>query len=456
MVFCGVDIGTTSTKAVLLGRDGQVMDEAAVAAPAGDKGEVYWHEHFCRVMDFFASRGRFRGEEIACSVTGQGGSFVPTDARYQPVSPACSWTALAEEDTVRDLVGAFGEAAYYHLTGWPPHGWLAACKLRQMVQSERLPEETRWVATVPDFIYAQLTGDISTDITSAQITGLADFQGSQWSRDIAAWVGVREELLPPVVPHLGIVAEGVRTAWGKMTLATGSHDQYAAIEAAGLEKDKSVMLGTGTAWVINGRTGHPLLDDEPFLIHPGRDLRPGCYGFIVTLWQIGAGFDKLLNRLGVTPASLARIEDGLAGLDAPKGSVDVDLDAGMVKPAGDVPSSVRRYMEWAGSVVAHALDRCGLAQGLEKVVATGGAMRSRFWPQVIADICDLTVEAIDCPHFTAYGAALHAREAVLGPTELHQFPRSATVRTYAPSQSRQYRSWYHDCQEPMLERRMQR
>ena len=458
MIFCGVDIGTTSTKAVVLDRDGQVLDDAAFPAPVGSGGtaKVYWHEHFCRVMDRFASRGRFQSEEIACSVTGQGGSFVLTDDRYQPVSPACRWTELAEGTIVQNLIDTFGETAYYHLTGWPPHGWLAACKLEQTVERQQLPDDTRWVVTVPDFIYAQLTGNISTDITSAQITGLADFQRSRWSRDIAAWVGVREELLPPVAPHLGIVAEGVRTAWGRMTLGTGSHDQYAAMEAAGLEKDKSVMLGTGTAWVINGRTGRPLFDDRQFLIHPGRDLHPDCYGFIVTLWQIGAGFDKLLNRLGVAPASLAQIEESLVDLDMPHEPVRVDVDLGMVEPAGDAPLSVRRYMEWAGSVVAHTLDRCGLARGLEKIVVTGGAMKSRFWPQIIAGICDLTVEAVDCPHFTAYGAAWHAREAVLGRIEPHHFPSAATVGTYAPQQSQQYRAWYRDCQEPMLERETQR
>ncbi len=456
MVFCGVDIGTTSTKAVVLDRDGQVLDDVALAAPTGERSHVHWYEHFCCVMDHFASRGRFQGQDVACSVTGQGGSFVLVDAKYQPVSPACCWTELADPTVVRDLIDTFSETAYYRSTGWPPHGWLAACKLKQMAEAGRFPSETRWVATVPDFIYSQLTSDISTDITSAQITGLADFQGSQWSRDIAAWAGVRGQLLPPAVSHLGIVAEDVRTAWGKMTLVTGSHDQYAAMEAAGLEKDKSVMLGTGTAWVINGRTDRPVFDERQFLIHPGRDLHPDCYGFIVTLWQIGAGFDRLLSRLGVTPASLGQIEDTLEGLSVPHGPVHVDIDFGTVEPAGDAPSSVRRYMEWAGSVVAHALDRCGLVRGLGKIVVTGGAMQSRFWPQAIADICDLAVAAVDYPHFTAYGAACHARAAVLSLQESHRFPSAATVRVYTPRHAPSYQEWYRNFQEPMLAKEVQR
>ncbi len=453
MVFCGIDIGTTSTKAVVLDPDGHVLEDVAfpTRAGAGGAGMVYWHEHFCRVMDHFAARGRFRGEQIVCSVTGQGGSFVLLDDRYRPVNTVCRWTELAEEAIVQSLIDAFGTVAYYHLTGWPPHGWLAACKLKQMVKRQQVPAGTRWIATVPDFIYAQLMRDIATDATSAQITGLADFQGPGWSQDIAAWIGICEELLPKIIPHLGVVAEGVPTAWGKMTLVTGSHDQYAALEAAGLQKGRSVMLGTGTAWVVNGRTGRPLFDDGQFLIHPGQDLHRDCYGFIVTLWQIGAGFDRLLRRLGVTPA---QVEEVLAELDIPHEPVSADVDSGMVEPAGAAPWSVRRYMEWAGSVVAQALGRCGLARGLEKIVVTGGAMQSRFWPQVIADICDLVVEAVDCPHFTAYGAALHAREAVLGPAPSHPFPDTATVRTYVPQRAEPYRAWYSEFQEPMLERRM--
>lgn len=453
MVFCGIDIGTTSTKAIALDGDGQVIDKVTVSASGGprDTAGVYWHDHFSRALDFFAAKSPFRSDEIICSVTGQGGSFVLTDDRCRPLGGACSWTVLADDAVVQDLADAFGQTAYYHLTGWPPHGWLAASKLRQMVEREQIPPNARRVATVPDFVYAQMTGQMRTDITSAQITGWADFQKAQWSGDVLHWIGIHEELLPKIVQGPSILAERVRVPWGKITLVTGSHDQYAAMEAAGLARDTSAMVGTGTAWVINGRATNCMFDDERFLVHPGRDLCPDCYGFIVTLWQIGAGFDRLLGRLGVTRASLAELEDLFAGVDVPRGPVAVDLDKGVVEPAGDAAMSVRRYMEWAGSVVAHALDGCGLTRRLERIIVTGGAMSSRFWPQVIADICGLAVEAIDCPHFTAYGAALHARRAFVGSMQSQRFPGTAIVRTYSPQQSQQYRAWYLTSQKPILE-----
>lgn len=449
MIFCGIDIGTTSTKAVMLDRDGRVLDELPLPAPAAS--HAYWHQHFCQVMDSFSSKGWFRGEEIACSVTGQGGSFVLTDEAFRPVGNACIWTGLADEAVVRDMIDAFGESGYYHMTGWPPHGWLVACKLRQKTERREIAGRVHHVVTVPDFIYAQLAGELCTDITSAQITGLADFQQRQWSGDILGWAGVSEGLLPPIRADLGVIKDGLRTSWGRLTLVTGSHDQYAAMEAAGLVKDTNVMLGTGTAWVINGRTSRPLFDDGRLQIHPGTDLHPDCCGFIITLWQIGAGFDRLLGRLGVTHASLPGLEEAALSADVPRACVRVDLDTGVVEPASDAALSVRRYMEWSGSVVARALDDCGLRRGLEKIVITGGAMTSRLWPQIIADVCDLIVEAVECPHFTAYGAALHAREALLGPLDPHRFPSTAVLRTYTPQHSREYGAWYQDHQKPMLD-----
>ena len=451
MIFCGIDIGTTGTKAVVLERDGQVLDEVTLPVPAAS--QVYWHEHFCEVMDAFSSRQRFAGEDIVCSVTGQGGSFVLTDDAFGPIEGACSWTELADEDVVRDMIDAFGESDYYHLTGWPPHGWLAACKLRQKIQRDGIAGYVRHIATVPDFVYAQLTRELCTDITSSQITGLADFCRKRWSSDVLGWAGISEELLPPIRPTLEAIEEGLRTRWGRLTLVTGSHDQYAAMEAAGLVSDTRVMLGTGTAWVINGRTSRPLLDDRRFQIHPGADLRPDRCGFIITLWQIGAGFDRLLSRMRVAHASLPELEEAVVNADVPQTRVSVDLDTGEVEPAGDAALSVKRYMEWSGSVVAHALDDCGLRRGLDRIVVTGGAMSSRLWPQVIAEVCGLVVEAVQCAPFTAYGAALHAREAVLGPLQPHRFPSTAAVRTCTPRRSHEYRRWYENCQKPMLDAR---
>jgi sugar (pentulose or hexulose) kinase len=108
MVFCGIDIGTTSTKGIVLDERGRVVDEATLPTPMAS-ARIYWYEHFCRTMQLFAERGQFADRSVACSVTGQGGSFVLLDAQYRPVGNVCCWTELAEDTIVQDLADAFGQ-----------------------------------------------------------------------------------------------------------------------------------------------------------------------------------------------------------------------------------------------------------------------------------------------------------------------------------------------------------
>jgi sugar (pentulose or hexulose) kinase len=444
MVFCGLDIGTTHTKAVLLDRDGFLLDTIQLPARA----ETDWYGHFCRVLDYFSSQGHFAGKEIVCSVTGQGGSFVLLDDRYQPVSEPHCWTELAEETNVQNLIDALGVRDFYQQTGWLPHGWLAACKLQQIVTQGAMPTVARYVATIPDAIYARLTGHFVTDITSAQITGLVDFRQGNWSPAILAWVGITPESLPMIETELKVLFDRIDTSWGRLTLVTGSHDQYAAMQAAGLEPDQSVMLGTGTAWVINGRTQHPVFDNDAFRIHPGRDLLPGRFGTITTLWQIGAGFDRLCERLGVQEDRFTQ-EIDLA--EPPDESIEVDVDTSNIHPAYTGTVAVQRYMEWAASVVRSALERTGRLSSLDRMVVTGGAMASSLWPQIIADVCGITVDAVDFPAFTAWGAASHA---MIAEEAMQAHPHPAIKQTshrYEPERTEQYESWYQQHQRSVVE-----
>lgn len=444
MVFCGLDIGTTCTKAVLLDRDGLLL--ATLRLPTG--AQTDWYGHFYRVLDYFSSQGHFVDQEIVCSVTGQGGSFVLLDDQYQPVSEPHCWTELAEETTVQDLIDTLGVRDVYQQTGWPPHGWLAACKLRQIVTQGAMPTGARYMATVPDAIYARLTGHFVTDITSAQITGLVDFQQGNWSPAILAWVGITPKSLPVIETGLKVLFDRIDTPWGRLTLVTGSHDQYAAMQAAGLEPDQSIMLGTGTAWVINGRTQSPVFDGDAFRIHPGRDLLPGRFGTITTLWQIGAGFDRLCERVGVQGDCFTQ---GIDLEEPPNESIEVDVDTGRIHPAYSGTVAVQRYMEWAASVVRGALDRTGWLLSLDRMVVMGGAMASRIWPRIIANVCGIPVDAVDFPAFTAWGAASHAmvvKQAT--PVQLHLATKQ-TLHRHEPERTEPYEDWYQQHQHRVVE-----
>ena len=132
------------------------------------------------------------------------------------------------------------------------------------------------------------------------------------------------------------------------------------MQAAGLECNKGVMLGTGTAWVINGRTSRSLFDEEHFLIHPGRDIHKDSFGFIMSLGEVGRGFDMLRDKLGIDSKKLSALEKTFRADDIPGEKIEFDLSRGVIKPECDAEHALRRYMEWAGSWVAFIQPSCAI------------------------------------------------------------------------------------------------
>lgn len=454
MIYCGIDIGTTNTKAVLIDSGGVLIDTANISADFGAES-VGWYESFCGIFDYFDSKGHFSDNSIVCSITTQGGSFVLLDGKFDPVSRVYSWTENAGPDSVQSLIDSFGIKQYYHITGWQPGSWLMASKLKELVSKSQIPENTRYIATAADFIHSQIAGKLITDITNAQITGLCDFQNCRWDEKILKWAGIDSSFLPRIADDLSILFDNVQTRWGKISFATSSHDQYAAMEAGGLEKDTEAMLATGTAWVINGRNSRPLFDDNSFMTHPGKDLFAGCFGNIIIAASdvstpIGKGLDELLKRLDIDKQKLGQMEKDFGPAQLPSEGIDTDLlkEATIQKCGSSL--AVRRYMEATASLVVFLLEQFQPARKNGRIVMTGGAVASSFWPQVIADLCGTSVEAIAFPEFTAYGAALGAKAAFEGKQSDSRLLEMAQSRCYEPICAEQYQRWYEQCQKPIF------
>jgi len=261
------------------------------------------------------------------------------------------------------------------------------------------------------------------------------------------WAGV---FLPKITDNLSILFDDVQTKWGKISFATSSHDQYAAMQAAGLKKDKEVMLGTGTAWIINARTSKPIFDDRNFIAHPGRDISKGCFGNIIAsgsiIKPIGRGLDELLAKFNLTTKQLANMEKEFDRNDFPKEALIADN----IKES-TASQAIKRYMEATSSLVAFLLEKFE-SEKSGKIIMSGGAAMSGFWPQVIADLCGLTVETINFPEFTAYGAALHAKSAFEGNQCSTGLLDIAESRHYSPIYTEQYQRWYKQYQKPMFEK----
>ena len=452
MVFIGIDIGTSSTKAVIINRDGQILDTVSISVKLAERENrnIVWYDHFCRTLDYFKAKGYFNNK-VFCSITSQGGSFVFLDKTFTPVSRVYSWTENSHESIVNDLSENIGFKEYYHITGWEPDGWLMSCKLKELSNNGQIPTAKKYIATVADYIYAQLFGEFFTDITSAQITGLCDFQNRQWDEQILHWVGIEVESLPRIIGKAEVLYEEVSTTWGKISFVTSSHDQYAAIQAAGLKINSGVLLGTGTAWVMSGKTNQPVFDDNDYLTHPGRDLDEQCYGNIITTSNIsgaiGQEFDLILEQFKIGKDHLVEIEDSLLHLPVPKAKWSLRL----VKEECDMYVAIKRFMEFSASQIAFIIEKHQAIKKGSRMTMSGGAASSHVWPQIISDICNVIVDTIKFSEFTAYGAALCAKSALDNVHENRDILEIMGSVTYEPINNTSYQQWYQQHQKPEFE-----
>lgn len=457
MLYCGLDFGTTNTKAVLL--DESMRLGGTVSLPIGPQEDScrlsasIWLEHFYRIIEHFQNAGLIKNEKVALSIAAQGGSFVILDRQFEPISPAYLWTGSSRKETVADLERTFGMDRFYKKTGWEPKGWMPVCKLKDWLAAcDDEKKHVSAVTTVPDFIVSRLTGRPVTDITHAQMTGMFDIHTRKWDREILGWCGCELDWMPQVLDSLQVFAE-VKVRGVDVSLITSSHDQYAAMRAAGVDAVGEFMLGTGTAWVLNGKSDQPLYDEKHFSIHPGCDLVGNDYGYIATMGAVGQGYDRLLDRLGVSYEGLAGMEAEMTTMPVPRYAIEMDISSGSVSEETKSPLlSMRRYMESAGAQVRFLLEKLDKIHDAKKIVMTGGAASSGIWPAIVAGICNIPVEAVTFHEMTAYGAAVYARMAMGGEISSYNASEDQILR-FEPFRVDEYNGWYQTRQRPILERK---
>jgi len=458
MRYCGIDIGTTNTKAVVIDDDGQLVDRVTLPLPevavADRLDAATWRRQFGEALNWLAGRGSLGGKRFTCSLSTQGGSFACVDEKYQPLDLGFSWMGRSAERWPAELAAAFGREAFYLRTGWPPLGFGLPAKVKEWrVSDAERARRLRYVAQVPEFILADLGGRFVTDETNAQISGFYDVIGRDWWDEVVAWAGLRREMLAEVRRPAEFRLDDVTAGGLRFDLIGCAHDQYASMFACDLEAGRAVNLATGTAWVVNGSTDELLFDREHLLTHPGRDVVAGRCGFIAVFGAVGKGFSDLLARAGAAPEELEAMTADLTRCGPPTGPVRGELRRGRLDGADASAEAIRRFMEAVSAKARYLIETTvGLAT-VGRVIMTGGAVRSRFWTQVLASVLSLPVEVVSFPELSAYGAAILGRFVRTGARPDRRWPAGVAVETVSPETgpAKRYREWYETHRKAVVE-----
>ncbi|CAA9341252.1 MAG: Putative xylulose kinase, partial [uncultured Gemmatimonadaceae bacterium] len=249
-MLLGIDVGTGSSKALLLGPDGAVAVEAASPHPvsaarpgwAETDPEAWWASVVAAVRSAVGDRG---DAVEAIGLSGQMHGVVLAGHDGGALRPAILWADGRSAGQLVAYARLPGELAA--VLGNPVVAGMAGPTLLWLREHE--PEayaRASWALQPKDWLRARLTGTVETDPSDASGTLLYDVEADGWSGAIAEALGLRRDLLAPVreaaEPAGGLLA----TAGAALGLPAGIPVAVGAADTAagGLGTG---LLGTGEA-----------------------------------------------------------------------------------------------------------------------------------------------------------------------------------------------------------------
>lgn len=398
-VTVGVDIGTTSVKAVAVDAEGTVKARTRVphelVVPAPDRFEhrpaEAWRDGVRQALREVADGLDVAAVDVAAMVP----SLCAVDDRGHPLTPGLLYG---------DARGRGGGAADPSQSG-ELLAFLAWCS------AEADGATAFWPAQA--MANHALGGEAVLDTITAMTT-VPLFDYEQWDGDVAAASGATVDQLPRIVPGdqpAGRVSDDVLP--GGALLGPGTVDAFAEQLVSGAVHDGDVLVICGTTLIVWAVVPEwreaPGLWTVPHSV-PGKSLVGGASnagGLFLDWARRLLGTDQPGGDVGADPGRVPVWTPYLRGERTPLHDPDRrgglhDLD--LTHRPGDVG---RAAFEAAGFVIRHHLELAGLSP--QRIVATGGGVRVEPWVQAMADATALPVDVVAVPEGAALGAAFMAR-----------------------------------------------
>lgn len=403
----GIDIGSTSVKAVAADANGEVVARARVPhpllAPAADRlehdADKAWRLGPRRALKALKVSG---ADMRAVSVVAMVPSFTAVNARGKPLTPG-----LIYGDGRGRLGGVTAEAEGFL-------GWTAAAA-----------PDARGYWPAQAVANKALGGEAVLD-TSAAASSMPVFSLEQWGWDaeLLARHGARPEQLPRVA-GMGEAVGRVRDL-DNAVLDCGGVDAVGEQIVAGARNEGDVLVLLGTTLIVWAVTATPPPDTAflsfPHMGAPGMSFvgGPSNAGGLFLGW-VDRWLGKAAKGEQADPHHVPVWEPFPRGERDPfedhqRRAVLAGLDL------TDGAAAIRRAAYEASGFVARRFIE-GSKVPARRIVVTGGGVRVPEWVQALADCTGLPVDVVAVPEGAALGASFMARMAAGLETQLSDAAR---------------------------------
>ncbi|WP_227937749.1 gluconokinase [Alkalihalobacillus deserti] len=429
----GLDIGTTSAKAVVFNLSGNVIAESEemITSYYPQTGWVEQDPNEIERLSVQAVRNAVEkanvqeGELLTVGISSAMHSLICVDEQGQPLSNAVIWADGRSSDQAEELMKTAG-MKFYEKTGMPVHPMSPFIKLLWMKETKYEPyQKAAYFMSIKEFVIQKWFGQRIVDYSMASATGLFNRHTFQWDEDALALADIHKDQLSKIVPPTEIIKEikhDISEAMGisnQLPFVLGSADGQLANLGIGAILPGEVAVTAGTSGAIRQFTKKAQVDKkhETFCYAFTEDYSiiggPTNNGGIALQWlkellNYQGSFDELTKEADrVSPGAEGMLfHPYVNGERAPLWNQSAKGNFYGVTITHKKEHFVRAVLEGITFnlyQIGKALER--VAGEPEKLYVNGGLSRSPLWLQMLADVFGKEVYVPESHHSAAWGAA---------------------------------------------------
>lgn len=478
----GVDIGTTSTKAIVFSSSGAIKGMGnrgyGILVPkptwAEQDPEAIFAAVISAIRDAVEQAAVSKQAIAAVGFSAAMHSLIAMDAKSYPLTNSIIWAdnrSVAQTEQLKQ--DGIGHALYLR-TGTPIHPMSPLAKLIWMreLEPDTFGKAAKFIS-IKEYVFYQLFERYIVDYSIASATGLFNLKQLGWDEEALAVAGIRSEHLSELVPTTHVLrglkmrhAEAMGLA-PDTPVVIGANDGVLANLGVGAIAPDRIAITIGTSGAVRTVAHAPIVDPK------GRTF---CYALTENHWVIGGPTNNggIVLRWFRDEFSLPEVEEAKRlGVDP----YEVMIRAAVKVPAGAegllcLPFlSGERAPYWNASArglffgvglhhkrahfiravlegILFAVYSVNIAvQELigeaREIRASGGFARSKEWRQMMADLFGYEVLMPEVYEGSGFGAAVLAMYAVGAIAELTDVHKLIRI-SYRHQPDLHLSSIYHD------------
>ena len=424
-----IDIGTTSTKALVVSSHGQVLMAAQQGYRthypqpgfAEQEPEEVWQAVATVIRQCCQAHGpAIRAASFSCAMH----SLMAVDERNDPLTRFIIWADARSSAEARELKNSSEGASIYSGTGTPIHPMSPLLKLRwSQRNSPELFSKVKRFVSIKEYVLHRLCDQWVVDYSVASASGLFNIHTFHWHAAALQWAGITvHQLSRCVSPYEKLQPNQAAFELGlqpNTVLVAGANDGCLAHWGSGALEPGVVSLTIGTSGAVRMASRVVAHDTAQRLFNYRLDEQ-----YFITGGASNNGL-VLLEWMQQLVGSSTQVEEfALEAMQAPPGAgglIFLPFVLGERAPLYNPdqrgvflglaqhhqrPHLMRALMEGVCFELRSILVAIEESVGsVHKVLASGGFTRSTEWLQLMANILQKEVVLNDVHDASALGAA---------------------------------------------------